>query len=33
LFENDFHIKTLETAYNSIKPRKENELFFIFEKK
>ena len=33
LFDNDFIIKTLETAYNSIKPRKENELFFIFEKK
>ena len=33
LFQNDFHIKTLETAYNSIKPRQENELFFIFTKK
>ena len=33
LFENDFYIKRIETAYNSIKPRKENELFFIFEKK
>ena len=33
LFENDFSIKILETAYNSIKPRKENELFFIFTKK
>lgn len=33
LFENDFEIKTLETAYNSIKPRQENELFFIFTKK
>ena len=33
LFEPDFIIKKLETAYNSIKPRKENELFFIFEKK
>ncbi|WP_255512772.1 methyltransferase [Flavobacterium sp. GT3R68] len=33
LFKNDFTIKTIETAYNSIKPRKENELFFIFEKK
>lgn len=30
LFGNDFTIKTLETAYNSIKPRKGNELFFIF---
>lgn len=33
LFQNDFAIKTLETAYNSIKPRKGNELFFIFTKK
>ena len=33
LFSNTFEIKTLETAYNSIKPRKENELFFIFTKK
>lgn len=33
LFQNDFTIKTLETAHNSIKPRKENELFFIFTKK
>lgn len=33
LFENDFEIKTLETAYNSIKPREEKELFFIFTKK
>lgn len=33
LFSESFHIKKLETAYNSIKPRKENELFFIFEKK
>jgi SAM-dependent methyltransferase len=33
LFENDFKIKTLETAYNSIKPRQGNELFFNFEKK
>lgn len=30
LFENDFNIKTLETAYNSIKPREGKELFFIF---
>jgi thiopurine S-methyltransferase len=28
-----FHIKTLETCYNSIKPRADKELFFIFEKK
>jgi methyl halide transferase len=33
LFQNDFTIKKLETAYNSISPRKENELFFIFTKK
>lgn len=33
LFQNDFHIKTLEVAHNSIKPRKGNELFFIFTKK
>lgn len=33
LFNNSFNIKTLETAYNSIKPRQENELFFIFTKK
>lgn len=33
LFSNYFTIKKLETAYNSIKPRKENELFFIFTKK
>ena len=29
LFSNDFHIKTLEPAYNSIKPRAGKELFFI----
>lgn len=33
LFSEKFHIKTLETAYNSIQPRKERELFFIFETK
>jgi len=33
LFANHFTIKILETAYNSIKPRENNELFFIFEKK
>lgn len=33
LFDPFFKIKTLETAYNSIKPRENNELFFIFEKK
>ncbi|MEW5675175.1 methyltransferase [Flavobacterium enshiense] len=30
LFSELFIIKTLETAYNSIKPRSEKELFFIF---
>lgn len=33
LFQSDFHIKKLETAYNSIKPREGKELFFIFTKK
>ncbi|MBY0487647.1 MAG: SAM-dependent methyltransferase [Flavobacteriaceae bacterium] len=33
LFSYDFNIKTLDTAYNSIKPRQGNELFFIFTKK
>lgn len=33
LFKNEFQIKTLETAHNSIKPREGNELFFIFTKK
>ncbi|MCL9807218.1 TPMT family class I SAM-dependent methyltransferase [Flavobacterium amniphilum] len=33
LFSGLFEIKTLETAHNSIKPRQENELFFIFTKK
>lgn len=33
LFQDDFKVKTLETAYNSIKPRQGNELFFIFTKK
>lgn len=33
LFSIHFKINTLETCYNSIKPRKENELFFIFTKK
>ena len=33
LFLQYFTILKLETAYNSIKPRKENELFFIFTKK
>ena len=32
LFLKHFRIKTLERAYNSIKPRNGNELFFIFEK-
>lgn len=33
LFSPYFEIQTLETAYNSIKPRLGNELFFIFTKK
>lgn len=31
-FSDNFKIKTLERAYNSIKPRQNRELFFIFEK-
>jgi SAM-dependent methyltransferase len=31
LFKPSFHIKVLERAYNSIQPRKDKELFFIFE--
>lgn len=33
LFSDKFGIKTLEKAYNSIKPRQNKELFFIFESK
>lgn len=33
LFTDCFSIKTLEKSYNSILPRKDKELFFIFEKK
>ena len=33
LFASNFKIKTLEKCYNSIKPRDERELFFIFDKK
>ena len=33
LFQEHFKIKVLETAYNSIKPRADKELFFIFESK
>ncbi len=32
LFKNKFKIKTLEECYNSIKPRKGNELFIIIKK-
>jgi len=32
LFNQHFNIRILERAYNSIMPRKDNELFFIFEK-
>ena len=31
-FSKCFSIKTLERAYNSIKPRQDRELFFIFDK-
>jgi len=33
LFSDKFGIKTLEKAHNSIKPRQNKELFFIFESK
>lgn len=33
LFQEKFHISTMETAYNSIEPRQENELFVIMAKK
>lgn len=33
LFENDFSIRTLEPAFNSIEPRQGRELFVILEKK
>lgn len=33
LFEKKFYIKTMETAYNSIPPRADSELFIILEKK
>ncbi len=33
LFQKEFNIITMETAYNSIAPRKNKELFVIFEKK
>lgn len=33
LFSKTFKLKTLEKAYNSIKPRANKELFFIFDKK
>ena len=31
LFSKHFHLKLLEPAYNSVKPRHNKELFFIFE--
>ncbi len=31
IFSENFNIKVLENCYNSIQPRKNNELFFIFE--
>ncbi|MGJ8732682.1 MAG: methyltransferase domain-containing protein [Cellulophaga sp.] len=33
LFKPHFNIKIMDTAYNSIKPRSGNELFFILQKK
>ena len=33
LFSNNFNLKTFEKCYNSILPRKNNELFIILEKK
>ena len=33
LFTVDYKINTLDRCYNSIKPRQDRELFFIFEKK
>ena len=33
LFSSKFKIQILERAYNSIKPRENKELFFIFESK
>lgn len=33
IFTENFNIKTLNKAYNSIKPRDGRELFFIFDKK
>lgn len=32
MFSKHYRIKTLENCYNSIDPRMDNELFFIFEK-
>ena len=33
LFSDAFHLKTLETCTNSVTPRAETELFFVFQKK
>lgn len=33
LFSKAFYFKILETAYNSVTPRAQSELFFVFEKK
>lgn len=33
LFSEAFYFKILETAYNSVTPRAQSELFFVFEKK
>lgn len=33
LFQDKFHIKTMEICYNSIAPRQNNELFFVMKAK
>ena len=33
IFQNNFELKTLETCYNSIKPRQNSEVFINFKKK
>ncbi|MEM0577022.1 methyltransferase domain-containing protein [Flavobacterium polysaccharolyticum] len=33
LFSEAFHFKILETSYNSVTPRAQSELFFVFKKK
>lgn len=33
LFQDKFHIKTMEVCYNSVNPRQNNELFFVMKAK